>query len=636
MEGSPEKDVVASTEVKVAGAEIRSGLENVRLGFIPVGAPIAKRIALSTVSFRAACLSGVSQKLTARLAGNWVAVLQYRKCLSSIIDGLFKLSSDCMNVDEKTILPLPRDIAQELTLLATVAPMMISNVAATYHSQIYATDASNQKGAIVSAKVPKETQESLWLSADKKGSYTNLANCFHATLRSLGEADDDLETAAPALPSNSPQKAPLMYFDFVEFCGGSGKVTDAIAARGRVCAPVLDLSESSHYDLGSLKLLEWSCFILAENRIRSFLVAPPCTTFSPAAHPAVRSCANPLGFCRDDPKTWNGNLTAFRALLLLRQGRRYRRPCGLEQSRLSKMAWLETWRSLLDKDFEEAIIASCAFGSIHKKEFRLLCYLLDVGFLDRRCPGFHSHVRIEGVYTKPSAVYVDGLADHIAQAFCFSLDALDAEDRLDFSIEGLEDTLANDVMLTAAWKVEHSWYWKKMSHINVLELASAVSEVVEVSNSEESTRFASFIDSAVCRGALSKGRSASKLLQPGLKKICACQISADLYPGWIYSPTRLNCADDPTRDAPLRSPAPTSIAKILGIEELRLAGLPKVKRCGANWIRLVLLCLATKPEVVAGNPPQEHFGFSARWISPVASATLYVSVVAALLLCWIF
>ena len=583
LKGSPEKDVVADTEVKVADAEIRSGIKNVRLGFIPIGAPIAKRVALSMVSLRAACLPGVSQKLTARLAGNWVAVLQYRKCLSSIIDGLFKLSSECMSVDEKTILPLPRNIAQELTILAAVSPMMVSNLSTTYHGRIYAADASNQKGAIVSAEVPKEIQENLWLSADKKGAYTNLSNCFHATLRGIGEADDDLETAAHAAAFNPPQKAPLMYFDFVEFCGGSGKVTDAVAARGRVCAPVLDLSESSHYNLGSLRLFEWSCFMIAENRIRSFLVAPPCTTFSPAAHPAVRSYANPLGFCRDDPKTLNGNLTAFRALLLLRQGRRHRRPCSLEQSRLSKMAWLSTWKSLLDQDFEEAVIASCAFGSIHKKEFRLLCYLLDVGFLDRRCPGFHSHVRIEGSYTKPSAVYVDGLAEHIAQAFCLSLDALDAENRLDVSLEGLEDTLANDVMLTAPWRAERAWHWKKLSHINVLELASAVSEVIEIAETEESIRFSSFIDSAVCRGALSKGRSASTLLQPGLKRICACQIASDLYPGWIYSPTRLNCADDPTRDAPLRLPVDFSLTKLLGVEDIRLAGLPKVRRCGANF-----------------------------------------------------
>ena len=60
--------------------------------------------------------------------------------------------------------------------------------------------------------------------------------------------------------------------------------------------------------------------------------------------------------------------------------------------------------SLLHQDFLEAVIASCVVGSIHKKEFRLLCHLLDVAFLSRRCQGGHAHVRVEGSYTKASAV----------------------------------------------------------------------------------------------------------------------------------------------------------------------------------------------------------------------------------------
>lgn len=92
-------------------------------------------------------------------------------------------------------------------------------------------------------------------------------------------------------------------------------------------------------------------------------------------------------------------------------GRRYRRRCRLEQSRLSKMAWLFMWRSLLDLRLEEAVLASCMFGSPHRKEFRLLGFLLDVGFLDVRCCGGHSHVRIQGSSTKPSEILPPTLMD---------------------------------------------------------------------------------------------------------------------------------------------------------------------------------------------------------------------------------
>eukprot|EP00435_Cladocopium_sp_Y103_P068180 s1247_g31.t1 len=591
--GSPEKDVVAETSIKAAGAEIRSHESNARKGFVPVGAPFAKRIALATLSLRAAALPGVTAELLARLVGNWVSVLQYRKCLSSLVDGLFKFSSDCLDCPDTLVHNLSRAHAQELVLLAVMSPLMFSNIAVDYLETIFATDASLSKGAVVKTSIGKEVQEFVWQAADKKGSYTHLDNAFRAILRHVASADEDLETAGPSFLAESIVKQPLMYFDFVEICGGAGKVTSAMAELGHSVAPVLDLSNSRHYDLGSGRLTEWIIYMLEENRFRSFLVAPPCTSFSPAAHPAVRSYREPLGFDRLNPKTLLGNLLAFRTLLLLRVGRRCSRPCAAEQSRLSKMCWLALWRSLLDFGFSEAVIASCMFGSIHKKEFRLLCHMLDTVFLDCRCQGGHSHVRIQGAYTKPSAVYVDGLAHHIAPAFHTSLVGLDACEKLSPSVEGLESVVCNDVMQTSKWETVRAWFWKKPSHINVLELASAVSCLGSVASDHSSVRFANFLDSAVCRGALAKGRSASHALQPGLKRAAAWCVCFDLYPAWPFSPTRLNAADDPTRDVVPREPHGLSLVKLAGREVLGSVA-NGLRRFPTNWTRLVILLLCTQ------------------------------------------
>ena len=599
--GSSEKDICAASSLKAAGAEIRSGEANVRRGVVPIGAPFAKRIALSTLSLRAASLPGVTSDLLARLVGNWVSVFQYRKCLSSVIDTLFKFSSDCMQFDVPKVFSFSRQLAQELTLAAVMAPLIFSNVAVDYLGEVFATDASNAKGAVVSAQISGEVQESLWQSVDKKGSYTHLDNSFHAILRHVGECDEDLDVPGPRALSEPIAKQPLMYFDFVEICGGAGKVTAALADLGRSVAPVLDLTHSRHYDLTSDRLTEWIIYMLEENRFRSFLIAPPCTSFSPAAHPAVRSYREPLGFDRLNPKVLLGNRLAFRALLLLRVGRRCFRPCGAEQSRLSKMCWLALWKSLLELGFEEAVIASCVFGSIHKKEFRLLCYLLDTDFLDRRCPGGHTHVRVEGAYTKPSAVYVDGLAHHIALAFHDSLASLDAKDRLSPDVHGLESAFSNDVMISSEWTVVRDWFWKKPSHINVLELASAVSCLGTVAKKHSSVRFACFLDSAVCRGALAKGRSASHALQPGLKRACAWCLCFDLYPVWPFTPTRLNVADDPTRGSEPRSPVSLSLVHAIGIKPLQ-AVASGLRRFAANWVRLAFLILSSHAIGVTGLP----------------------------------
>ena len=104
--------------------------------------------------------------------------------------------------------------------------------------------------------------------------------------------------------------------------------------------PVLDISMSAHYDLRSLDLLRWLIYMLENERIRSMLIEPPCTTFSPAAHPACRSYEVPLGWDRTNPKVLLGNVLAFRSLTLIYVCHRLGRPAGLEQSRLSKMAWV--------------------------------------------------------------------------------------------------------------------------------------------------------------------------------------------------------------------------------------------------------------------------------------------------------
>ena len=457
---------------------------------------------------------------------------------------------------------------------------------------MFATDASSDKGAIIQAPIPRTTETILWLDSDQKPGYVLLDNPFRALLRGLGEFDGEERLPPETCEVEGPFKAPLMYYDFVEICGGAGKITSAMASFGFVCAPVLDLSESRHYDLASLRLLEWAIYMIEEDRFRSFFVEPPCTTFSPAAHPAVRSYREPLGFDRTNPKTLHGNTLAFRALVLLRVGRRCRRPCGLEQSRLSKMCWLTFWKTLLSCGFSEAVIASCMFKSIHRKEFRLLCYLLDTEFLDVRCCGGHAHVRIQGAYTKPSATYTDGVALHIAEAFRRALRLLSARECLEPNTAGHESVLANDVMVTSKWTLVRDWFWKKPGHINVLETSAAVSNLVSLSLRRSSVRFCHLVDSAVARGALTKGRSPSRALQPLVRKAGAICVCGDLYPSWGYSPTRLNVADDPTRSRPVRSACTASLVQHgCPWDVLRRDGMRGLRRFSANWARLVLLVI---------------------------------------------
>ena len=587
--GSDEKDIVAQSRFKAAGAEIISGDFAVSKGWVTVGAPVSKRLALSTISLRAATFPGLSSQLVSRLAGNWSSVLLYRRCLSSVVDGLFALGSKAEEQQDGLVVPLPRPVARELVMLAALAPVMVTNIACNYLDSAFATDASLRKGAVVRAPISVSLCEELWLDTEKRGSHVWLDNGFRQWLRHLGE--DPICEEEPVLPLVTPKASPLLYFDFVEFCGGVGAVSAAAVDMGLVVAPPLDLSKSKHYDLSDLRLLEWSIMMIEEGRFRSFLIAPPCTTFSPAAFPNLRSYRQPYGYSRLHPRVLHGNCLAFRSLILLRVGRRCRRPCGAEQPRRSKMRWLREWKALVESgSFEEAVIAACNFGSVHQKEFCFLIFLLSKDALQKKCTRDHQHVRIQGVFTKKSAAYTPELGIHLAKEFKSALrrEAILADQ--EFSCVGLESVAVNDFVQVSKWDVVRSWFWKRARHINVLEVSAALHGIEKEAVKYPSSRFISLLDSSVARGALAKGRSTSRMLQPLLRRAAVIQLGFDLYPVFPFCPTRLNTADDPTRDCEIREPVPFSVYGLSGVD-FRLLHRTGLKRFAANWLRLVLVAL---------------------------------------------
>ena len=596
LEGSIEKDVEASVVFKAAGAEVISRPEDVRRGCVCVGAPIRKRLALAALTLRAARLPGITAGLASRLSGNWVSALLFRRCLASVVDAFFALGACGEKSSENVIFPLSRSVAEELQLLAISSPWMTTNVAVGFSRTVYASDASLAAGAYVSCEVGDQLSRTLWLSSDRKGYYTRLDGLARSMLASVGEEpfDDVYEEVEELSQTETPFKPPLFYYDFVEICGGSGVLSKEAADLGLVVAPVLDLSESEHFNLCDVNFLAWIFHMFTSRRFRSTLLAPPCTTFSAAAWPDLRSYENPLGYCRTHPRTLLGNILAFRSLSIMFVCALVQAPSGLEQPRLSKMAWLACWRFLLSKGFTESVVASCQFGSPHKKEFRILSHMLSQEDLEVKCPGGHLHVPIQGKFTKPSAIYTPGVARHIAGEFKRSLEKQNFDRRDEGSHVGFESLVVNDLLCTADWVQRRLIRWRRKSHINVLELSTAVSLLEDHGRAQPDSRLVGCLDSKVAIGALAKGRSSSSALQPLCKRACATQVSSGTYPGWVFAPTRLNIADDPTRSKPVRSPLSHSILQLDFLDLRELSGV-RLRRPYANWIRLLLLLALIQP-----------------------------------------
>ncbi|CAK9023992.1 unnamed protein product, partial [Durusdinium trenchii] len=365
----------------------------------------------------------------------------------------------------------------------------------------------------------------------------------------LEEFGDPFETGADLPP---PVERPLaQVFDFIEVCGGSGVVSEQMAMLGYTVGPIIDLSYSPHYDMTKTRTLEWLLYLVQSARVRALMLEPPCTTFSAAAHPMVRS---------------------------------YK----------SKMAWLTEWAYLLSLEgVAETFTASCSFGSPFQKEFRFLTANMQPHEICHPCTRDHEHVRIEGALTKGSAVYCPALAASLAKLFHKHLRAESkALNRVDIKTTGLEGLLTNELAKKACWEVSSSWKWKGNSHINILELASLFQAMKKAAR-RGGGRFCFLLDSYVALRASSKGRSSSRALAPLLRKTFALSQAFAVYAAGLFCPTRLNPSDDPTRDVPLRTPQSDScFMDFLDFNGLySMAAMPKLRRWASNWASLTLAVL---------------------------------------------
>lgn len=299
---------------KIIGAEVNSSEQNVDRGLVSVGAAGEKRFGLAMISALAANLPYTSDSLHATLVGSWISTLLFRRCMMAHLNGLFEVIP-ALELDtlKPRLWPLSRKAADELVVLAALAPLMASNVAVPFAPRVYASDASVQRGGVVVAQIPTEMSRVLWRTANKKGKNIPLPSKT-AALHQLHDVDFEFEDLPEPGPSAVVGRPIGLRYDFIEICGGAGVVTEQLVGMNVVCGPVFDIADSFQYDIKNAQAISWLAFMMEQGRLMSFLAAPPCATFSPAAWPCLRSYKEPLGFCRTHPRVLHGNALAFACL----------------------------------------------------------------------------------------------------------------------------------------------------------------------------------------------------------------------------------------------------------------------------------------------------------------------------------
>ena len=468
--GSPQKDVTGMNSGKLVGAFVNSEPATLARGLCTVGASPEKRIALSFISLLLCQLRATTDALHLCLVGGWSSIFSFRRALMSLFEKVYKLV-DPLTFDSSRskIINLPRAVAQELVLAATLMPLAISDLGAEYIPAVYATDASNEKGAICVAEAKPRIVAALWKSCRSKGSYSRLLSPAQQILRRNAAWGEEYICDEISF---GPDRPLGFCFDFIEVFSGASLITAALAAKNVTVGPPLDTGISEEYDLRYVRVLEWLTFMIAEKRLKAFMSSPPCTTFSIMRRPRLRSPSQPLGFDPLEEKTYLGNALGQRSGQLMKTAA-VNGAAGLSETPYSSyLKYLPGWKNIRAiKQAEEVRCDSCRFGSIHLKPFRFLSVNMSLRRLARRCNCSGPHVKIEGVYTKSSATYVPELVSAIADSFleAIRMVRLVRSAELDLKTDGLENQLVNEVALSSSWKTVSAWTFKKEKHINLLE-----------------------------------------------------------------------------------------------------------------------------------------------------------------------
>ena len=589
--GSPAKDVKGSPHDKLIGASVNGSSRAIDLGVCPLGSPSSKRFALSWISLQLCSMTHTTDVLHLCLLGGWVSCLGFRRPMMSLLNSSFQLvNAALVDPSKPRLVPLPRVVACELLLLALLFPLAVSDLGVPYADRVFSTDASIAKGAICSAPISVDFARVLWRTSRSKGAYHRLLTSSEALAKNLGVYEELPSTSQEAL-----DRPLAFHYDFIEVFSGAAVVSEKVAALGYIVGPPIDLSFSEEYDVAFVHVANWLSFMLGAGALLSFIVEPPCTTFSIMRKPPLRSRLCPFGFDVHHVQTKNGNLLASRALQLMHVGYVNQVTGLLETPFTSLLKHLPSFQALLRKpQVDQCRTDSCMLGSIHQKSFRFLSVHADLTPLKVRCDGLHVHVPVQGAYTKKSATYTPLLAAKLAEVLAAGIEekkaylrCLDSKD-----IKGLESQLVNSVACASDWVVDAVWDFKKLAHINILEFSVLERLAKRLAKIGSPVRATCLVDSHVVSAASSKGRTSSTGLGPVLRRFCALCVACGLYFSVPYVPTRLNVPDDPTRSVALRPPSGSLDVFEWSIEGLYdLAALPKTRKWASNWVRLVLSLL---------------------------------------------
>ncbi len=208
--GSPLKDVRGARQGKVIGAAINASDDALTRGICTLGSPPEKRYGLAWITLQICMLSHTTDVLHLCLVGGWVACLAYRRPMMSLLNETFKLvDASLVDSSHPKLVRLPRSVACELVLLASLCPLLCSDLCASPCNKVYATDASLKKGGYCSTMISNEFSKFLWKVTRSKGAYSRLLSPIECMSKRLGLLEE-----LPGGYTPSPARPLAFHYDF--------------------------------------------------------------------------------------------------------------------------------------------------------------------------------------------------------------------------------------------------------------------------------------------------------------------------------------------------------------------------------------------------------------------------------------
>ena len=546
-------------------------------------------------------LPAISGRALSRIVGMWTWRFTIFRELLSVFSSVYVFIAD---FDDDKPRALWESVRAELTALVALAPLARCDLGIPWSTTVLMTDASMEGFGVVDTTESVELIQHESRFSEKRGWMVKVDDEY-STIEHLEEEDRDPGIRSGALPRENiydvtafarPTRAVLHLYsgrrralDYEHYIDALGQFED-----WHLHVVSLDVQvDPVRGDLADPETVRfWQNQILSR-RVVGLHAGPPCSTWSVArfnrANPGprpVRSVERLWGIAGLTPSEKRavdlGN-TLLRASLDLIGSLQSVGGCfSLEHPADPGEAFPSIWKlpeieAILRRGRASLVtLHQCRYGLNSVKPTMILSNFEDTAPLTLRCDHPRgTHVSLQGRdadghwRTNIAMEYPPPLCEALARAMVetiiennpdgFTLiddDELNdgiAKDGKNGEVSGATKVRAPPPDLhwsrEGRWRLTFKGTWDREEHINILEMRTLVAAARHLSRSKKNwhKKHLIFTDSAVCLGALGKGRSASPPLLRLCRRWSLFRIVLGMRIFLRHVPTDLNFADGPSR-----------------------------------------------------------------------------------------